>query len=362
MTVVREFHEDYGATFGDIGGRTLPLEYGRSARTHRAVRNVVGATEHAYGILVVEGDDRLDFVDNAITNEVPAEDGEGCYALLLDPQGGIRTDLYVLNAGEKLLVFTPPSKVEDLHEEWEENVFIQDVELSDASDAFGVFGVYGPKATEKIASVFNGGSSPEAHLSFVRGRMGDHGVTVLRDDGLTGEEGFIVVCAADVAEDVFGTLITNGLNAVPFGRDVWEALTLEAGTPLFESELEGVVPNVLGLRNALDFEKGCYVGQEVVSRVENQGRPSRQLVGLVADAVPESGAAVFDGDASVGEVTRAGESEMREEPIALALVDYGLDDEADLTVRVDGEEVDAHVEPLPFVEGSDESDRLPRYD
>ncbi len=77
---------------------------------------------------------------------------------------------------------------------------------------------------------------------------------------------------------------------------------------------------MLGLRTALDFEKGCYVGQEVVSRVENRGRPSKRLVGLTLDTdatleaserptdqpVPEAGAAVFDGDSSVGEVTRAG--------------------------------------------------------
>ncbi|GAA0475949.1 aminomethyltransferase family protein [Halococcus dombrowskii] len=360
MTLAETLHESHGATFEDRGGVRVAAHYGRPERTHLAVRNVVGVIEMGYGVLTVTGDDRIDFVDNAVSNRVPREDGTGCYALLCDPQGKIETDLYIYTTAERLLVFTPPERAAAVAEEWSGKTFIQDVDITVATEAFGVFGVYGPKATEKIASVLNGASSPEAELAFVRGSMGDDGVTVIRDDGLSGEEGYTVVCDADAAESVFDTLINNGLNAAPFGYDTWEALTLEAGTPLFESELRGRIPNVLGLRNALDFEKGCYVGQEVVSRVENQGRPSRRLVGLAPEALPEAGAAVFDGDATVGEVTRAVESPVHEKPIALALCDFTLDAD-ELTVRVDGEERAATVETLPFVDGSDRSARLPDY-
>jgi aminomethyltransferase len=302
----------------------------------------------------------VSFVDNAVSNRVPDADGEGVYALLLDPQGRIETDMYVYNAGERLLCFTPPERAEPLVEDWSEKVFIQDVAVRDASTEFGVFGVHGPKSTEKVASVLNGAGAPEPALSFVRGSMGDAGVTVVAGDGLTGEEGYEVVCAADAAADVFDTLLTNGMNAVPFGYATWDTLTAEAGTPLFDTELQGRVPNVLGLRNALDFEKGCYVGQEVVSKVENRGQPSKRLVGLRPEELPSAGAAVFDGDASVGEVTRAVESPTLDAPVALALVDFELDADA-VQVRVDEREVAAEVASLPFVEGSDRSRRLPTY-
>ncbi|MFW5999996.1 MAG: glycine cleavage T C-terminal barrel domain-containing protein, partial [Halorubrum sp.] len=170
----------------------------------------------------------------------------------------------------------------------------------------------------------------------------------------------------------------------PFGYRTWDALATEAGTPLFEYELAGTVPNVLGLRNALDFEKGCYVGQEVVSRVENRGRPSRRLVGLeldgvaetiagvdgnaepraIDDALPDAGAAVFDGDEAIGEVTRAAVGPATDVPIALALVAFDAFDDVDrgaVTVRVDAEEVSATAADLPFVDGSAESARLPTY-
>ena len=362
MSVIESIHTDHGATFGERDGRTIVEHFGRPERTHRAVRNGVGLLELAYGVVVVEGDDRLEYVDNVVSNRVPAENGQGCYALVLDPQGGIAVELYIYNAGERLLLFTPPAEAEPLAEDWSEKVFIQDVDIRVATDEYAIFGIHGPHATEKIASVLNGAASPDQRYSFVRGTMGDEGVTVIRTDALTGEESYEVICAADDAEGVYDTLLNQGLNAAPFGYRTFESLALEAGSPLFETELEGTLPNVLGLRNALDFEKGCYVGQEVVSRVENRGQPSRRLVGLTLEneAVPDSGAAVFDGDSSVGEVTRAGESPLLEQTIALALLDYGLEND-ELTVRVAGEEVPATVTELPFLEGSDSSDRLPAY-
>jgi aminomethyltransferase len=364
MSLVGELHEEYGAEFEERGGRRRVAHYGRPDSATRAVRNAVGVCEMAYGIVRVEGDDRVEFVDDAISNRVPRENGEGVYALLLDPQGAIETELYVYNAGERLLLFVPPERTEPLIDDWSGKVFIQDVEIHDASAEFGVFGVHGSSSTEKVASVLNGAGAPEPQLSFVRGSMNDVGVTVIAADAPTGEEGYEVVCAAAEAETVFDTLLTRGLNAAPFGYRTWETLTAEAGTPLFEFELEGKIPNVAGVRNALDFEKGCYVGQEVVSKVENRGRPSEQLVGLTLaedDAgVPESGAAVFDGDSAVGEVTRGVSSPTLDQVIALAFVEFGLEGD-EVAVRVDGSEVAAEVVALPFVEGSSRSARLPAY-
>ncbi|WP_435070219.1 aminomethyltransferase family protein [Haloplanus sp. C73] len=350
-------HADYGAEFETRGDRTVVAHYGRPDRTHLAVRNGVGVIEMGYGVVVVEGSDAVDFVDNTVSNAVPPSDGAGCYALLLDPQGGIETDLYVYNAGERLLCFTPPDRAASLADDWAENVFIQDVTVRDATDDFSVFGVHGPSATETVATLLASASVPETPLQFVRGSMADAGVTVAATDDPTGETGYEVICHAADADDVWDSLLTRGTPTTPLGYRAWNTLTLEAGTPLFETELDGRIPNVAGVRNALDFDKGCYVGQEVVSRVENQGRPSKRLVGLELDTVPESGADVLADDDAVGEVTRAAHSPSLDRPIALAYVDSAtLDD--DPALRVDG---DATIAALPFVEGSGDSARRPRY-
>ncbi len=357
MTVLESVHAEHGATFEERGGRRLPRHYGRPERTHKAVRNGVGVIEMAYGVLTITGEDRVEYVDNVVSNRVPESDGEGTYALLCDPQGRIELDLYVYNAGERLLLFVPPGRARGLAEEWREKVFIQDVGIEVASDDLAVLGVHGPKATEKVAGVLNRIGVPEGSLVFDRGTINDVGVTVIAGDDLTGEDSYEIVCGAAESETVFDTLINYGTNAIPFGTETWDSLTLEAGTPLFPSELEGRIPNVLGLRNAVDFEKGCFVGQETVSRVENRGQPSRRLVGLQCESLPEDGASVLD-DGEVGEVTRVAESPSLDDPIALALVEFGLDTGA---VTVGSEEIAARVADLPFVEGSGRSARLPEY-
>jgi aminomethyltransferase len=365
MTVLAEVHEDHDATFRELSGRRIVAHYGQPASAHRAIRNVVGVTEHPYDILEISGEDRIEYVDNAISNEVPGQDDNSVYALLLNPQGRIETDMYVYNAGERLLVFLPPGEGQPLAEEWREKTFIQDVDIAVATEDYATFGVHGAKATEKVASVFSK-QTPDEQLTFVRGSIGGTGVTAIRTDGLTGEEGYEIICAVADATKIFDALENQGLNAAPFGYETWESLTLEAGTPLFETELADSVPNNLGLRNAIDFEKGCFVGQEVVSRVENRGRSTKRLVGLTAEAVPDAGATVFAGDETAGEITRAVESPSLREPIALALVDHDVgaqiaDSEKQLSVRVDGKERAATGVELPFVEGSDQSARLPTY-
>ena len=363
MTLVGGQHTDFGATFTTRSGRKVVDHYGRPAVAHKAVRNGVGVIEMGYGIVSITGDDRIEYVDNIVSNRVPSDNGQGCYALLLDPQGAIQSDLYIYNAGERLLLFTPPAEAAPLVEEWQSKVFIQDVEITDVSDSFGIFGVHGPIATEKIASVLNHAGAPEPELTFERGSMADSGVTVIASDNPTGEDGYEVICEADEAPNVYDTLLTRGLNATQFGYRTFDSLTLEAGTPLFETELDGRIPNTTGIRHALDFDKGCYVGQELVSKVENRGQPSSRLVGLRTDKLVEAGATVIADGESVGEISRAVESPSLGEPIALAFVDVGAG-LAEVTVDpadAEAESVGAAVAELPFVTGSADSLRVPTY-
>lgn len=358
MSAVESFHREYGAVFVDRGGRRYPDHFGRPETAHKAVRNGVGVIEMPAGIVAVTGDDRVEFVDNVVSCRVPSTEGVGRYGLLCDPQGRIEFDLYVFNAGERILVLTPAGHGSSLATEWRGKIFIQDVEVDELTDELTVFGVHGPTSTEKVASVFSAGA-PEGKLTFERGQLGEVGVTVVVGDDPTGEESYLVICSAGDAESVIDTLLTRGLNAVPFGLQTWASLTLEAGTPLFESELEGNIPNMVGLGYAVDYDKGCFIGQEVISRIHNRGRVTERLVGIRCEAVPSPGAAVFDGDRAIGEVTRAVLSPTLETAIAFAQLRES--DVTELAVRIDGEDHLGTLSTLPFVEGSGLSARIPTY-
>ncbi|ERG95465.1 aminomethyltransferase family protein [Haloquadratum walsbyi] len=364
MTVVTEIHDNHGAMFEQRGGRQVVRDYGRPDRTALAVRKGAGIIERGYGIITVEGDDRVEFVDDTLSNQVPTSDGQGVYALLLDPNGRIEADIYVYNADERLLCFTPPNVAAEIVDQWSDRVFIKDVQINLASEEFAVFGVHGPQSTEKVASVLNGAGAPEPSLTFVRGSMGDEGVTVIAGDNPLGEENYQIVCSADVADRIFETLLTYGLNGVPFGYQVWNALAVEAGTPRFETELADQIPNVLGVRNALDFEKGCYIGQEVVSKVENRGQPSKRIIGLQLNQIVETDSTVTVDKNSVGTITSVVESPSIETSIALALIKFNTkltDDKKITVISDDGASIEATIKTLPFVEGSAVSARIPTY-
>ncbi|MFB6170455.1 MAG: aminomethyl transferase family protein, partial [Haloarculaceae archaeon] len=158
MTVIREVHERHGAAFETRGDREVVSHYGRPERTHRAVRNGVGVVELGDGVLEVRGSSARAFVDEQVTTTVPREDGQGVYALVLDAAGAIEADVYVYNAGERVLVFTPPSKLADVAATWAQAASARAAAVRRATDDLAVFGVHGPQATEKVASVLHGTS------------------------------------------------------------------------------------------------------------------------------------------------------------------------------------------------------------
>ncbi|MFB6186357.1 MAG: aminomethyl transferase family protein, partial [Halobacteriaceae archaeon] len=131
MTGLRSKHEELNAEFTSRANSAYPLHYGRPLRTVQAIRNGVGLIEMPYDILRIQGEDRIEYVDNIISNTVPSTDGNGCYALLLDPDGKIRIDMYVYSTPDKLLIFSPPGTADDIAEEWNEKTFIQDVSVAD---------------------------------------------------------------------------------------------------------------------------------------------------------------------------------------------------------------------------------------
>jgi aminomethyltransferase len=319
-------------------GPSVVAHYGRPERTYRAVRNVAGVIEHGFGVLVVQGPRRREAVDKQFSNELPEEDA-GTYGFVRQDDG-IAADAYVFDAGDRFLAFVPPDRTGAVVEAWRGTACT----VSNATTDFAVFGVYGPKATEKIGSVASA-TAPDTPLSIARGTIREAGVTIIRDDGLTGEEGYLVVAASDDAEPVFDALINRGLSGAPFGYETWATLTLAAGTPLFETELRDATPATVGVANA--FPDGAVPTGS-----------TRRLRGFTAKSIPESGASASVNGEAIGRVTRARERQDEGEPIGFAILNADVDD--DFTIGDD--RISATVTALPFVDGSGRSKRIPHWE
>ncbi|HET7619445.1 MAG TPA: aminomethyltransferase family protein [Vicinamibacterales bacterium] len=314
------------------------------------------------GRLRVSGDDRTSFLHAILTNDVATlADGRGCHALYLTPQGRLIADLDVLDVGEALWLGVDGDLTAPLMQKLDQLIFAEQVTIEDVGSSMAQWHLCGPDAAAILASIAGLDDEPLARerlsalgeLDHLRVRIGGHDGRIVRVDA-TGLAGFDVYVEAGRTAALHGLLVDAG--AVDLPAEVVDALRVEAGIPRFHVDIdETTIPLEAGLeRQAISFDKGCYVGQEVIVRVMHRGhgRVARKLVGLTLSGtvVPPPGRQLVSGDREIGRVTSSILSPALNRPIALGYVHRDFQ-EPGTAVEIDAEgaRVPAVVTRLPFV-------------
>lgn len=315
-------HARLGARFGDVGGWKVPLHYGNPSVEQQAVRAGAGVTDgSARGKVRVTGDDRLPYLDGLLTNDVKAlGDGGGLYAATLDHHGKVQGDMVVYDVGDAYLLETEQGAQGRLLAYLNKLLVSDDVTLADVTANFVLLGVFGPSSGEVVAQVF--GQTPPGD-PYAHEVVSYRGIPVrVAHNPYFGGPGYELWIPAEAPDaSPFRALVEAG--ARPFGAWAAEALRIEAGRPKFGVDMdERTLALEAGLDEAISLTKGCYVGQEVVSRATHRGHMNRFLVGLEldGDAVPPAGSEVVAGGVAVGTVTSAARSESRGKVLALGYV------------------------------------------
>lgn len=142
------------------------------------------------------------------------------------------------------------------------------------------------------------------------------------------------------------------LGAVPIDRAAVDAFRVEAGEPRMGIDVDGrTIPQETGLvPEAVSFTKGCFLGQELVARIDSRGRVNRHLraIRMIGQAIPPPGARVSHGARVVGEVTTVAESPVHQAPIALALIRREAPPGSRVTVTWEDGQTEAEVHGLPM--------------
>ena len=306
----------------------------------------------ARGLVVVEGADRVRWLNGMLTNDVAGlaagRERSGCYALLLTRIGRIVADLHVLLRDGSFWLETEATAVAPMLATLGKFIIADDVHLSDASRAWERLALEGP-ATSAIFAAAAGqapGLAPDSADSYEIA-----GTKVLAGAwGVSGEDALQIFVPAGRGAAVAEALRRAGasLSLLEADEETLEILRIEAGTPRCGRELsEAVLPAEAGLARAISTTKGCYTGQEVVARMAMRGEASHALVGLAleGESLPVSDAAVSAGGVRVGELTSAARSASAG-VIALAYV-RRAHAAPGTALGVDGR--GARVAPLPFV-------------
>jgi tRNA-modifying protein YgfZ len=278
--------------------------------------------------LVVRGAEAAEFLQGQVSNDVEGlSPGQGCYATLLTHKGKLRTDLRLLSGDDWFWIDAEAIGLRPLAHTVQTYSLGRDVSWEDVTAQRAILSLIGPKAREALDA-----APSEVEHSFVEG---EHGLYVATDLGVD------VICAAEDAEGV-----RQALGVETVSEEAAECLRIESGRPRLGLDMDGeTMPQEAGINErAVDFEKGCYVGQETVARLHWKGKPNRHLRGLRLAQPAERGEEIKLGEKVVGHVRSTCVSPTLG-PIALALVRR----EAQPGDRVALEGGEAEVVELPFV-------------
>jgi folate-binding protein YgfZ len=305
---------------------------------YRVLREGAGLLDRsARGKLSLRGPDTAEYLQGQITNEVEAlETGQGCYAALLDRKGHVQADMRVLRLeDDQIWLDTEAAALPGLLRHLRTYSIGREVEIEDVFDQWGIISLIGPASA--VISGFDG-LGPE-HAQRFRQWDGIDVLAVATDLGLD------LIIGSDKVDALRQLLAAAG--AVEVSEEAAEIVRVESGRPRFGTEISpATMPAEAGIvERAVDFEKGCYIGQEPVARLHYRGKPNRRLCGLRLAAAAQPGDPLWLGEREMGAIGTACLSPALG-PIALAVVRREAEPGADL--RVGDTETRAQVVELPF--------------
>jgi len=250
----------------------------------------------------LSGKDRVRWLNSMITNKVrDLAPGQGIYAFVLNAQGHILGDLYAYNRGESLLVDTDQSESEKLLEIFRRYIIMDAVTLVNLSDECATIGIAGPKVSEVLRAA---GITFEKLGSLQSVDIAWQGLplSVVRSDHPV-IESYEIWSTPEHLSVLSEALTNSGASAV--GPAAIELLRIACGIPRYGQDIrERDLPQETEQLRALNFEKGCYIGQEIVERIRSRGKVHRKFTGFeVMGPAPPRGEKIQCQGKEVGEVT-----------------------------------------------------------
>jgi len=297
-----------GAATAEYRGATAAAGFGDPQAEFAALRNGCGVYDLGFRAKIsASGGDRVRWLNGMVTNNIrDLAAGHGVYAFLLNPQGHILGDLYAYNRGESIVVDTDAAQTEKILATFDHYIIMDDVEIKILNSELTAVGVAGPNAREMMKAA--GMDFPELeplqfHTVQCDCECGCVNCTFVRGDDPASESYEIWLAPAHV-KSVWNSLVKAGATQV--GSEALELHRIASGVPQFGVDIrERDLPQETEQARALNFNKGCYIGQEIVERIRSRGAVHRKFSGFMADAAVSVGSKIVSGEKEVGEITSA---------------------------------------------------------
>jgi folate-binding protein YgfZ len=254
--------------------------------------------------ILVTGSDRLRWLNGMVSNTVQSlPEGEGNYSFLLSVQGRIQGDCYVYRRSGDLLLDTGFDQTPALMHHLDHFIIMDDVELTDVSQQWTALSLAGPGAVRILATLgFSPATPGVENARMSTARIGEVPCTIIEAYHVAIPR-YELWFAPEHVLAVWETLQAAG--ATPCGLEAMETLRVLEATPLYGIDLnDRDLPQETAQARALNFSKGCYLGQEIVERIRSRGKVNRQFRQFALHGhQPQLPMELRSGEQSVGRIT-----------------------------------------------------------
>ena len=358
-TPLHDWHASHGGRIVDFAGWDMPVQYSTIVREHFAVRNNVGVFDISHmGRLVFTGPQAADLLDHVLTNDMTRiRAGQIRYSLVTNEAGGILDDVLVYRFGSfEMLVVNASNRLKIV--DWiktHQSAF--NAQMTDETAARAMIALQGPKSITVLNPLAADDLSQLKYYTGIETSVLGHEAIVSRT-GYTGEDGFEIIVASDVAESVWKTLLEAGAECgiEPAGLGSRDTLRLEAAMPLYGHEMdEQVDPYTAGLGFAVKLGAGDFIGKPALEEIRSRGA-ARTRIGLRLEGrrpAREGCTVLSESGEELGIITSGTFSPTLDAPIAMAYVKTGSCEIGNsVAVDIRGKQAAATVVELPFYKRS----------
>ncbi|HSY91454.1 MAG TPA: glycine cleavage T C-terminal barrel domain-containing protein [Candidatus Binatus sp.] len=298
-------------------GATTAARFGDPQAEFAALRGGCGVYDLGFRAKIsLTGGDRVRWLNGMTTNNIrDLSVGQGVYAFLLNPQGHILGDVFAYNLGDSIAVDTDSGQVEKILATFDHFIIMDDVEVMNLSEQLTALGVAGPNCGEVLTAA--GFVIPEMQaLQVTSVTWQGTECRLVRGEDLGHDSpehvAYEIWLAPARVRALWDALLAAG--ATPVGSEALELQRIVSGIPRYGVDIrERDLPQETEQARALNFNKGCYVGQEIVERIRSRGAVHRKFTGFVAEGAAQiaAGTKIVAGEKEVGEITSAASLQFR---------------------------------------------------
>lgn len=301
---LKAIQQSSGAIFGNENDAQVAMTFSNDAEALTAAREGVALYDRSHwGRIQLSGGDRLRFLHNQSTNNIQIlKPGQSCDTVFVTSTARTIDLATAYITEDTVLVLVSPNRRQKLMQLLDRYLFPADkVELEDVTESTATFSIIGRKSDTLLEQLGGAGltlSETKTHqLIDLNGMQ----LRIAVGSGL-GIPGYTLIMPSDAAATVWQTLTNEG--AIPLGENCWQQLRIEQGRPAPDYELtEDYNPLEAGLWQTISFDKGCYIGQETIARLNTYQGVKQQLWGIKLTAPVEPGTAIVVGEDKVGILT-----------------------------------------------------------